>query len=122
VPLATRNFSQHPWVWLVVGLNILAIGNIPRAIFRNREGQAFASSCATILAMTFFFGVALFPDLVHSSLDPEWSLNVYNGASSQKTLAIMRNIAFLGVPFVVAYTAAIFWVFRGKVKLGQFSY
>ncbi|MRR52793.1 MAG: cytochrome d ubiquinol oxidase subunit II, partial [Rhodocyclaceae bacterium] len=116
VPLATRNFNEHPWVWLVVGLNILAIGNIPRAIFRNRPGQAFASSCATILAMTFFFGVALFPDLVHSSLNPDWSLNVYNSASSQKTLAIMRNIAFLGVPFVVAYTAAIFWVFRGKVK------
>jgi cytochrome d ubiquinol oxidase subunit II len=122
VPLATRNFSEHPWVWLVVALNILAIGNIPRAIFRNRAGQAFASSCATILAMTFFFGVALFPDLVHSSLNPEWSLDVYNGASSQKTLAIMRNIAFMGVPFVMAYTAAIFWVFRGKVKLGQFSY
>ena len=34
----------------------------------------------------------------------------------------MRNIAFMGLPFVLAYTAAIFWVFRGKVKLGKFSY
>lgn len=122
VPLATRNFDQYPWVWLVVGLNILAVANIPRAIYRNRPLYAFLSSCSTIAALTFFFGVALFPDLVHSSLNPEWSLNVYNGASSDKTLAIMRNIAFIGVPFVLAYTAAIFWVFRGKVKLNQFSY
>ncbi|HEY5909935.1 MAG TPA: cytochrome d ubiquinol oxidase subunit II [Verrucomicrobiae bacterium] len=122
VPLATRNFQNHPWVWLVVGLNILAVANIPRAIFKDRPLYGFVSSSATIAALTFFFGVALFPDLVYSSLNPDWSLNVYNAASSQKTLAIMRNIAFMGIPFVLAYTAAIFWVFRGKVKLGHFSY
>jgi cytochrome bd-type quinol oxidase subunit 2 len=26
------------------------------------------------------------------------------------------------MPFVLAYTAAIFWVFRGKVKIGSHSY
>jgi cytochrome d ubiquinol oxidase subunit II len=122
VPLATRNFKAHPWVWGVVVLNVLAISNIPRAIYRNKPGYAFLSSCATIAALTFFVGVALFPDLVHSSLNPDWSLNAYNAASSQKTLGIMRNVAFMGLPFVLAYTAAIFWVFRGKVKIGHFSY
>ncbi|HWI58157.1 MAG TPA: cytochrome d ubiquinol oxidase subunit II [Bacillota bacterium] len=122
VPLATRNFHQHPWVWLVVVLNILAVANIPRAIYKDRSLYAFLSSCATIAALTFFFGVALFPELVHSSLNPDYSLDVYNAASSRKTLGIMRTIAFIGVPFVLAYTAAIFWVFRGKVKLGHFSY
>lgn len=122
MPLATRNFDRHPWVWLVVILNILAIANIPRAVYTNRALYAFISSCATIAAMTFFFGVALFPELVHSSLNPAWSLDAYNAASSQKTLAIMRNIAFMGIPFVLAYTTAIFWVFRGKVKIGHFSY
>jgi len=122
IPLATRNFSRHPWVWLVVGLNMLAIANIPRAIFRGRGVYAFVSSCATVGALTFFVGVALFPELVHSSLNPAWSLDAYNAASSHKTLGIMRNIAFLGMPFVLAYTVAIFWVFRGKVKLGKFSY
>lgn len=122
VPLATRNFERHPWVWLVVALNMLAIANIPRAIFKNQPVRAFASSCATLGALTFFVGVALFPELVHSSLNPEWSLNAYNAASSQKTLGIMRNVAFMGLPFVLSYTAAIFWVFRGKVKIGHFSY
>ncbi len=122
VPLATRNFERHPWVWLVVALNMLAIGNIPRAVYQNRPGFAFFSSCSSIAALTFFFGVALFPELVHSSLNPAWSLNVYNGASSPKTLKIMLTIALLGIPFVLAYTTVIFWVFRGKVKLGKFSY
>jgi len=122
VPLATQNFYHHPWVWAVVVLNILAVANIPRAIYLGYPGYAFVSSCATIAALTFLFGVALFPNLVHSSLNPAWSLNVYNSASSQKTLAIMRTIAFCGMPFVLAYSASIYWIFRGKTKLGQFSY
>jgi len=122
VPLATRNFREHPWVWLVVALNVLAVANIPRAIHLRRAGYAFASSCAAIAALTFLFGVALFPDLIHSSLNPNWSLNIYNAASSEKTLRIMRTVAFLGMPFVVAYTGIVYWVFRGKVQLGKFSY
>ncbi len=122
MPMATHNFRDHPWVWVVVVLNVLAVANIPRAIHLNRPGYAFASSCATIAALTFLFGVALFPDLVHSSLDPAWSLTVYNAASSHKTLTIMATIAALGLPFVLAYTSVVYWVFRGKVQLGKFSY
>jgi len=76
----------------------------------------------TIAALTFLFGVALFPDLVHSSLNPDWSLTVYNASSSHKTLAIMAIIAALGMPFVLAYTSVVYWVFRGKVQLGTLSY
>jgi len=120
--LATINFRLHPWVWLVVVLNVLAIGNIPRAIHLQRPGYAFASSCATIAALTFLFGVALFPNLVHSSLRPDWSLTIYSAASSKKTLGIMAIVAALGMPFVIAYTSVVYWVFRGKVQLGKFSY
>jgi cytochrome d ubiquinol oxidase subunit II len=122
LPRATHNFREHPWVWMVVVLNVLAIANIPRAIFLGRPGYAFLSSCATIAALTFLFGVALFPDLVHSSLNPDWSLTVYNAASSHKTLAIMAMIAAMGMPFVLAYTSVVYWVFRGKVQLGTLSY
>ena len=122
IPKATANFRLHPWAWGVVVLNVLAIANIPRAIHLSRPGYAFASSCATIAALTFLFGVALFPDLIHSSLNPDWNLTVHNAASSPKTLRIMLVIAVLGMPFVLAYTAVVYWVFRGKVQLGKFSY
>ena len=45
-----------------------------------------------------------------------------NAASSENTLGIMAIIAFLGLPFVMSYTAVIYWVFRGKVEVGKFSY
>jgi cytochrome d ubiquinol oxidase subunit II len=122
VPNATRNFEQHPWVWVVVLLNVLAIANIPRAIHLGRPLYAFISSSCSIAAFVFLFGVALFPDLLVSSLSPAWSLDIYNAASSEKTLRIMQIIAFLGMPFVLTYTVIIYWTFRGKVEIGKFSY
>jgi cytochrome d ubiquinol oxidase subunit II len=122
VPTATQNFRDHPWAWVVVVLNVLAVANIPRAIHLGRPFYAFISSCCTIAALIFLFGIALFPNLIVSSMDPAYSLTIYNSASSHKTLQIMQIIAFLGMPFVLAYTTIIYWVFRGKVKLGEFSY
>lgn len=122
IPSATRHFASMPWAWVVVVLNVLAVANIPRAIYLGKPAYAFLSSCATIAALTFLFGMAMFPNLVVSSLKPEWSLNIYNAASSDQTLWIMFVIALIGMPFVATYTTVVYWVFRGKVQLGKHSY
>jgi cytochrome d ubiquinol oxidase subunit II len=122
VPQATRNFHQHSWSWVVVVLTVLAFANIPRAIFMGRPFYAFVSSSATILALVFLFSFTLYPNLVVSSISPEYSLTIFNSSSSQKTLGIMGIIALIGMPFVLCYTAAIYWAFRGKVRLSEHSY
>lgn len=121
-PEVTDNLKQQPLGWLVVVAVILALANIPRAIFQKKEFYAFLSSSATIAGMIFLFGAALFPNMIISTIDPAYSLDLYNAASSQKTLGIMRNIAFIGMPFVITYSIIIYWVFRGKVKLDSNSY
>ena len=122
VPGAIRNFQNYPAAWIVVVLNVLAIANIPRAIYSHRPFDAFLSSAAVIAALMFLFGVALYPNLIVSSLDPAFNLTAANAASSEKTLKLMRVIAFLGLPFVLTYTAIVYWVFRGKVELSSTSY
>lgn len=121
-PEVTQNLQNVPAGWFVVLAAILAIGNIPRAIYMKKAFYAFLSSCFTIAALVFLFGAAMFPNMVISTIDPAFSLDLYNAASSTKTLGIMRNIAFLGMPFVLTYSAIIYWVFRGKVKLDSNSY
>jgi cytochrome d ubiquinol oxidase subunit II len=103
-------------------LNVLAIANIPRAIFLDRPGYAFASSCCTIAALVVLLGVALYPNLVLSNPGPEHSLTIWNAASSAKTLGIMLLIAAIGMPLVLAYTAIVYWNFRGRVELDEHSY
>jgi cytochrome d ubiquinol oxidase subunit II len=122
IPRAIENLREYPWMWIVPVLNVLAIANIPRAIFLRRPGYAFLSSCATIAALGFLFAAALYPNLLPSSLHETWSVTIFNGRSSERTLGIMLIIAVIGMPCVLSYTAAIYWVFRGKVKLDHTSY
>ena len=121
VPSAVHNIRDHPWLWIVPLLNVLAVANIPRAIHRGRAGDAFISSCCVIAALAFLFAVAIFPNFVTSRLDPAWSVTVWNAASSPKTLGIMLAIAAIGMPFVITYTVTVYWVFRGKVTLDEQS-
>jgi cytochrome d ubiquinol oxidase subunit II len=122
VPNATRNFQDMPVGWAVGLLTFLAIINIPRAVYHGAPKYAFLSSCCTLAGLIALFGIAMFPNLIVSTVDPVFNLTIYNAASSQKTLGIMRNIAFIGMPFVLTYTVAIYWVFRGKTKLTDMSY
>jgi cytochrome d ubiquinol oxidase subunit II len=122
LPHAIRNFERWPAAWLVVVLNVLALANVPRALALRRPLQAFASSAATIAALVFLVGMALYPNLVPSRLDPAWSLDIARSASSPRTLWLMLVIAAIGMPLVASYTAIVYWVFRGTTQVGKHSY
>ena len=120
--IVPQTVFQRPWVVLVVIVNVLVILNIPREIRLGREFSAFLSSCAGMVLMMATFGLTYFPYMVRSNPNPENSLTVLNAASTDKTLGIMLVIALIGVPIVLAYTASIYYIFRGKVKLTSHSY
>jgi len=122
MPQALGNFRAHRWSWAIVVLTVLAFANIPRAIFLGRSFYAFISSSITIAALVFLFSFTLYPNLVVSNISEQFNITVFNAASSPKTLGIMAVIAMIGMPFVLAYTAAIYWAFRGKVKISEHSY
>ncbi len=122
VPRATENLEHMPWLWGVVLLSVLAIGNIPRAVFAHRPGQAFASSCLTIACLVTLFAAALFPNMVANSAADGISLTIHNASASARTLTLMAIIALIGMPLVLAYTAVVYWTFRGKVVIDRHSY
>jgi cytochrome d ubiquinol oxidase subunit II len=122
VPTATANFERLPWAKLIVLVKVLAVANIPRAIFHRRFGQAFLSSVVTIVSLIGLFGIAIYPNLVTASNDPALSLTIHNASSSVLTLKIGLLIVAIGMPFILAYTSAIYWIFRGKVRIDEHSY
>ncbi|MFA6572266.1 MAG: cytochrome d ubiquinol oxidase subunit II [Bacteroidota bacterium] len=121
-PHMVQHFKDFPLMFIVALLNMLAIANIPREIYHGREFRAFISSSLSIVALLALFAIGLFPNIILSNPNPENSLNLYNAASSQKTLGIMLTFAIIGLPFVVGYTFSIYWIFRGKVKIDKTSY
>lgn len=122
VPHMADNIKDNPVLFIIPVLNMLAIANIPREIHHGREFRAFLSSCASMALLLALFGIEMYPDLILSNPAAANSLNIYNAASSSKTLTIMLIIAVLGMPLVIAYTSTIYWIFRGKVKLEATSY
>ncbi len=122
VPNATQNLEHYPWAASAAVVAVLAVANIPRTLFLRKYGQAFLSSSATIAALVFLFAVATYPNIITARNDPALSWTMWDAASSEKTLGIGLLIVAIGFPFVLAYTATIYWTFRGKVRLGEDSY
>lgn len=123
MPHMAEPFREQPLLFALPLLGMLAIANISREIFYRRVGRAFLSSCVSILSLMSIFALGQFPYLARSSLGPpSLSLSLVDAASSQKSLEILLVLVLIGIPFVIAYTAVIYWVFRGKVKLDSASY
>jgi cytochrome d ubiquinol oxidase subunit II len=122
VPHITEAFRKEPWFFAVAVAVVLAIANIPREVSHRREFFAFLSSCGAIAGLMAIFGIGMYPNLVFCNPEPAQSLTAFNAASSPKTLGIMLTIALLGLPAVLAYSASIYWIFRGKVKIDKTSY
>jgi cytochrome d ubiquinol oxidase subunit II len=61
----------------------------------------------------------MFPFILPSSFDPASSLTVWDASSSRTTLLIMLIMVVVLLPVVLAYTAFIYRVLRGKVTERQ---
>lgn len=76
--------------------------------------KAFYSSCLTIVLVTFTGVIGLFPNLIPSSIDANYSLTAFNSSSSVYTLKIMTVVALIFVPIVIGYQIWIYRIFRHK--------
>ncbi|MFF7793701.1 cytochrome d ubiquinol oxidase subunit II [Streptomyces sp. NPDC007991] len=81
----------------------------------GREGWAFALSGLTIVATVAMLFLTLFPNVMPSTLNPDWSLTVTNASSSPYTLKIMTWCAAVATPIVMLYQGWTYWVFRKRI-------
>ncbi len=98
-----------------MGVAAIALAAAAVAVRRGREGRAFAATGLAIAGTVAAVFLALFPDVVPSTLDPRWSLTAAGTASSPYTLTIITWAALVLLPAVVAYQAWTYWVFRQRI-------
>jgi cytochrome bd ubiquinol oxidase subunit II len=82
---------------------------------RRHNGWAFAMLLTAIAFTLVTLLIGLYPRVMVSSLNPAWSLTIYNAASGQYTLRVMTIVAVIFLPFVLVYQAWSYWVFRQRV-------
>ena len=96
---------------------VFVIGYV--CMLSRRLLQSFVASSLAIALTTVAFFAGLFPRLMVSSLQPEWSLTIYNAASTPYTLTIMSIAAACLVPVILIYQIWTYWIFRKRISLND---
>ncbi len=87
------------------------------AAWKGREGWAFIGTFATIgLAVAGLF-VALFPNVMPSTVDAAYSLTTTNASATAYTLKIMTWVAVIFTPIVLLYQGWTYWVFSKRISV-----
>jgi cytochrome bd ubiquinol oxidase subunit II len=111
------HYRLQPLLWLVP---LGALGGAALcfvALGARRPGSAFLASCLAVAATILTAGIALFPFFMPSSTQPDHGLTVWDASSSARVLLIMLVAVVILLPVVLAYTAWVFSVLRGKITL-----
>ncbi|GAA1140845.1 cytochrome d ubiquinol oxidase subunit II [Kitasatospora gansuensis] len=111
----TQSDSGNTWSLIALVIAVVALLGALGANQLAREGWAFILSGITITAAVAMLFLALFPDVMPSTLNPEWSLTVSNAASSAYTLKLMTIVAAIFTPLVLLYQSWTYWVFRKRI-------
>ncbi len=89
---------------------------------KQASGKAFIFIGLAIACCVAGVFAGMFPNIMISTLDPAYSLDIYNAASSPKTLSFMTKVALTMVPIVLAYQIWSFYVFRARVTKKSVKY
>nr|WP_207711441.1 cytochrome d ubiquinol oxidase subunit II [Sulfobacillus harzensis] len=99
---------------IIAGLSMVTVRFL--LPLRHRS-WAFFMGGITIVLSTISVFLALFPRVMISSLNPHWSLTIYNAASNAYSLKVMTIVAVTVLPIVLAYQFWSYWVFRRRISL-----
>ncbi|MCL2452511.1 MAG: cytochrome d ubiquinol oxidase subunit II [Alphaproteobacteria bacterium] len=111
------NFMSHKWMLAAPALGLIGALLNAFLLTAKREGLAFIASSVAVLGVIATAGLSSFPFLLPSSLDPRASLTIWDASSSRLTLEIMLIVVLIFLPIILAYTAFVFRVLRGRVTI-----
>jgi cytochrome d ubiquinol oxidase subunit II len=101
-------------LFVVAALSL--VGGLVAAL-RGREGWAFLGTAATLALGVAGLFVALFPDVMPTTLADGVGLTTTNAAATAYTLKIMTIVAVIFTPIVLAYQSWTYWVFRRRIAV-----
>ena len=109
--------GDKSWTLVVVGFAVVAQLTAVMLVWsRTGEGWAFGCTAGVVAALVVLLFGSLYPDLVPSTLNPHWSLTIYNASSAPYTLKIMTWAALIFAPLVMVYQGWTYWVFRKRIS------
>ena len=113
------NFLVRPELAALPALFAAALVLARVLLARGLRGKAFLASMAAILLFTLTGFAGIYPALLPSAIDPEFSLTVYNSSSSAYTLRLMTGVVLVFLPVVIGYQAWVYRIFRAPLSTAE---
>lgn len=110
------NYAKQPLLWIVPALGVVMPLLAALGMQLRREWLGLVSSGLAIAGIVLSVGVSMFPFILPSSVNPQFSLMVWDASSSHLTLFIMLVCAIIFLPLILAYTSWVYSIMRGKVS------
>lgn len=101
-------------------LTVLAVLALAAAWFfasRRSEGKAFSGFAVFVGFGVLAIFLALYPNVLPSTLDEAYSLTIANASSSEYTLRVMSWVGLFGIPILLVYQSWTYWVFRKRLRV-----
>jgi cytochrome d ubiquinol oxidase subunit II len=90
-------------------------------VYDRRDGWAFTATTVTMAASVLSIFAGLYPRVMVSSTSPAFDLTVHSTASGSYSLGVMTVVAVIALPFVLAYQAWSYYVFRRRLTASSFQ-
>ncbi|OBG74616.1 MULTISPECIES: cytochrome d ubiquinol oxidase subunit II [unclassified Mycobacterium] len=115
--LWTQLAHGKDWTWLALGLAVAAqLAAVLLVWRRASDGWAFTCVALVVAAVVILLFGSLYPNLVPSTLNPHWSVTIYNASSTPYTLKVMTWVTAFMAPLTVVYQAWSYWIFRQRIS------
>lgn len=118
----TERYLDELWPVIFPAAALVAMTVVWYFVQQQGYFYAFVSSSAMILLLLVAGAIGMHPNLLISTIDTAYNLTIFNAASEEPTLIVALIIALIGMPFVLLYTAGVYFIFRGKVTVDSTSY
>jgi cytochrome d ubiquinol oxidase subunit II len=112
--LAHSNLRARPWGLVFPLLGLLALVGVLLGTRRRHDLLPFALTVLFFLSAFMTLGVMYWPYMV------PYSITVADAAAAEASLSFLFWGAGLFVlPVIAVYTIAVYWIFRGKTRVGH---
>ena len=114
-PEIYRAIAARPAAWFAVTVILAGAWAVWTGFRERAEARTFAGSCAIVAGLLDGFAAAVFPVMLHSTLDASYSLTAYRGAAAGGGLRIALVWWPLAFALAIAYLVIVLRSYRGRV-------
>jgi cytochrome bd ubiquinol oxidase subunit II len=101
---------ERPYLLIFPAVGIAATHWLVRSILRHDDFQPFRLVCLVFAAAFGTLAVSFWPYMI------PFSLTIQDALAPESSLRFMFPAGVIVLPLICAYSATVYWVFRGKVR------